>query len=445
MDGYAEFVLLALITTAGALSGTYVGAETGLLMPAAEVVASHVDGRVTLTMAAVYDGSASEFVLLIPVPEVEVRDSLRVLEPGVFDRLRRDTAPDLLVYNCQMLYPPIPPEPEEKHWYNSCGYSLEETGDTEGPYDTGPFDEVLEDRFTVGEYEVVALSEAESRRILTWLEDRGLAVDDAQADAIQAYVDEGHQFVVVGVHSESAIPELLSPLQWSYDADEVVLPVRLGAASSPGTQDLVLYTLTTEAEGRAEPANYAQASGGAECMAAPDAEMDFDGWYEEYLQTTFGEDGGWVFEHGWLFEAEGPARFECPPECGSEVLLSPSDFAALGAARPWRTYVSRMRLRGTPEQLAEDLRLELTGRSANRAVRFVAYDPALEAEWPYCDSGWHDEPELCSELGADMAARVAHWSDAEPAPESCACTTPARATALPVLACAVLFALRRRD
>jgi len=46
----------------------------------------------------------------------------------------------------------------------------------------------------------------------------------------------------------------LSPLRFTYDSEEFSLPIRLGMANSPGTQDLIVNIIS--ADKRYEVANY---------------------------------------------------------------------------------------------------------------------------------------------------------------------------------------------
>src|SRR5688572_22208356 len=95
-------LMLTLVRGSHGFCGTYVGeAGSEPINGASRVAIVFEDGRVTLTLANDYQGDASEFGLLIPVPPTMSLDDVGVVEPGAINDMDTYTAPRLVSYTCE--------------------------------------------------------------------------------------------------------------------------------------------------------------------------------------------------------------------------------------------------------------------------------------------------------------------------------------------------------
>ena len=65
-----------------------------------QVIISRLGDRTTLTMAPNYEGDATDFVMLVPVPVVLEEDDIRTARPELFQRLNDYSAPRVVEYAC---------------------------------------------------------------------------------------------------------------------------------------------------------------------------------------------------------------------------------------------------------------------------------------------------------------------------------------------------------
>src|SRR5581483_11425255 len=100
-------------------------------------------------------------------------------------------------------------------------------------------------RQDVGPFDVANLSATDANALKDWLDENGFQLDPRIPTVLQPYVDKGWTFVAVRLQPEQASGELggtLSPLQISFDASELVYPMRASALAK-NSQDLALYVL----------------------------------------------------------------------------------------------------------------------------------------------------------------------------------------------------------
>src|SRR5262249_27314492 len=111
----------------------------------------------------------------------------------------------------------------------------------------------VEAAFTVGEYDIAILSAKESNGLETWLLQNGYRIPKGPAAALKPYIRQDMKFFVAKVNLKEQAKTgvaYLRPLQFAFESDKFMLPVRLGMLNAKGPQDLVLYVLT--ANGRVE-------------------------------------------------------------------------------------------------------------------------------------------------------------------------------------------------
>ncbi len=432
--------LSALSGSAHAFCGAFVG-EPGsdLVNQTSQVILARDDDRTTLTLTNDYQGSLSQFALIVPVPEILTEDDVRVLAPWVTEEVDTYSTPRLVEYTCEDFhehYYPYSPtlgcteyavsgaRYEESDW----DYAMEEDDTVE-----------VEAEFEVGEYEIVILSAEDSEGLLTWLENNGYAIDPATGDLLQGYIDSGSYFFAAKVDLEEHLGDsTLSPLQFGYESEVFSLPIRLGTVNSPGEQDLIIYALTDFNEGRLGISNFEERTlSDNECMLP--SGVDFGDWYAETVADALsGDEAGWLFEYGW-------APYHCDP-CADGEALSDALVKELGfPGGSWEAYFSRIRMRYTPEQADEDLVFYSSGISDNTQVRVITYNDSLEDRFPICDEGFvTDNPGDCEDEFTELTRQERRDYRAENRDEGCA-TLEGRERGVVWLAAALAgLAMRRR-
>ena len=235
----------------------------------------------------------------------------------------------------------------------------------------------------------------------------------------------------------------LSPLQFSYESAQWTLPIRLGATSSTGLQDLTLFLLTPPEDGRVSISNYPEATLPAdECMVEAD---DIGAYYEEQLETAMnlpatpaaldGRTGlSWVTEYSWTGGS-------CDP-CPSEGPMTPEEAMGLGIQAHYGFHFTRLHLRYTPDAVGEDIAMYTTGIVDNDQVRYIRHEEELESDLPMCGGEQPEDPGSC--FTADWWAEEAQGNVAESVPLAERSKGCAGAGLLMLIPVALIGARRRR-
>ena len=371
--------VLALPGLAEAFCGTYVGgAGAELTNRTSQVVLLRNGNRTVLTMANDVNGDTSNFALVVPVPEVLGEEAVKVLDVELFDRLNGYSQPRLVNYECS-----------DFEDYGDTDVDTDTDTDSDTDTDT---DVDIEAEFVVGEYEIVILSASESDALVDWLRSNDYDVPSTSSDLFGEYIDSGSYFFAAKVNpAEMVLPEQLRPLQFAYEADAFGLPIRLGTLSSPGEQDLVLYTLNAYEEGRVGISNYPEVTIEDECLYDRYEHDEFNTFYETQFSNAYlGANGAaWAMEYAWQVG-------KCDPCTGADI--SQQDLVNLGVELEdvfQSRFLTRNRVRYTPEQATQDLVLYKSGKTHQDQIRYIEYAPYLEDRYPLCWDGWADDPGSC--------------------------------------------------
>ncbi|EFV12601.1 DUF2330 domain-containing protein [Segniliparus rugosus] len=138
---------------------------------------------------------------------------------------------------------------------------------------------VVENRVTLGPYDVVALTGSEASAVRDWLHVHGFELSAELGEGLTEYLAKGWQIVAVKLTSADGLQGVLPPMRITYESDGVVYPMRL-SAHAKSQQQLRVYVL---ADHRASITNPTPDS------AAP--EETFAGWVRSEdvppLQTEF--------------------------------------------------------------------------------------------------------------------------------------------------------------
>ncbi|MCA9687810.1 MAG: DUF2330 domain-containing protein, partial [Myxococcales bacterium] len=153
----------------------------------------------------------------------------------------------------------------------------------------------IEAQFKAGEYEVVILSAEEANGLERWLTDNKYTIPPGAASALAPYIQSGMKFFVAKVDVKEVKKNargdvVLSPLRFTYEEEQLRLPVRLGLLNAAGKQDLIVYILNPES--RFEAANYKNVFIPSNLEVLDEIRKDFGGFYAELFDATLAKEGG---------------------------------------------------------------------------------------------------------------------------------------------------------
>jgi hypothetical protein len=261
----------------------------------------------------------------------------------------------------------------------------------------------VEARYTVGEYDIAILSATESNGLETWLRQSGYRIPAGVSKALQPYIRQNLKFFVARVNlAEQAKTgfSYLRPLQFAFESERFMLPVRLGMLNAKGPQDLVIYALTRN--GRVETTNYRTAKLPANVDLPTYTRSEFAQVYKAMFETQAKREDFRVVwtEYFWDMAWCDPCAADplSPDELrGAGVFWLASDEPPIGvtpSAMPATApssrsgahpvMLTRLHLRYTPETLPEDLMFQETKDRQNFQARYVLRHP------------WKGNPDACA-------------------------------------------------
>ena len=409
-------VALALFfgsTPSHAFCGFYVGkADASLFNEASQVIMVRHDNRTVISMANDYKGELTDFALVVPVPSVLERSQIRIGDRKLFEHIDSYSAPRLAEY--------FDPDPCRLPMSEALNAQVAGAPATRKASADKRRDQALgvtvEASYTVGEYDIVILSGKQSDGLETWLRENGYRVPKNAAAALKPYIRQQMKFFVAKVNleeqSRTGVAHL-RPLQFAFESERFMLPVRLGMLNANGPQDLVLYVLT--AGGRVETTNYRTVKMPANMELPVYVRGEFSRTYRQlFAAQAAREDYRAMFtEYFWDMSW-------CDPCAGNP--LSPEELRQLGVfwvGEPQNrgggqpVMLTRLHLRYTRDSLPEDLVFQETQDRTNFQARYVLRHPwtgrgnACEAAKPYFESVQarreREAETLASLTGANLA------------------------------------------
>lgn len=342
-------VLLATPRPADACGG-YVAHNEGLrLNDALELVVVRDGTRTVMSVRNRYRGPVEHFALLVPVPQVLQPGDVVTLDPSVFDQIAALTAPQL--YHLREDDPCRPPPKGE--------------GAAGAPGAGRGLGVTVESSFQVGEYDVVTLSATDAAGLDAWLQANDYKVPDAMAPLLRPYVDAGSKFFVAKVDParvtfDATGVATLSPLRFSYESDEVSIPLRLSTANSPGVQDVLIHAIATS---RLDAANRPVATIPTNVAMSPEAKGGFDVFYEALFREVLVKTPGAVVTE---------YAMQMWPYWGREVLTALGANTATDADID-KLVVTRLHLRLDKASTHDDLVLRAAG-AIRGGRRYTGHD-----------------------------------------------------------------------
>lgn len=373
-------VTITVTTTAQAFCGFYVArADTSLFNRASQVVLVRDEDRTVITMANDFEGEVEDFAVVIPVPTMIEREQINVGDRAVIQHLDAYTSPRLVEY----------------HDANPCGrYELEEMLGRDSPSTAAANKQMkssarsrgvtIEAQYTVGEYDILILSAAQSSGLIRWLNDNGYKIPRGAKKVVDSYLKQDMRFFVakVNVAEQSKLGyQYLRPLQVAYESNKFMLPIRLGTLNAKGKQELYVYALTRT--GRVETTNYRT------------VKIPSNVEIPEFVDSEFGDFYRAMFEKQTMKENERAVFLEyawdmgwCDP-CAADP-LSTKELRQLGVfwlggngqemkrtrqVQAQNVFVTRLHVRYDAEHFPEDLMFQETGDRTNYQGRYVIRRP----------------------------------------------------------------------
>ncbi len=259
----ASLLLFTASWSAHAFCGFYAGkADANLFNEASQVVVARDGNRTVLSMLNDYNGPLSEFALVVPTPTTLQKGQVRVAEKLTFERLDAYSSPRLAEYHdsdpCQFNLN----WGDERRMMYKNGMPVPAAMAMRAPAETArdkALGVTVEVQYTLEEYDIVSLSATQSDGLETWLSENGYKVPRGASAALKPYINQGMKFFVAKVNLKEQLKTgytTLRPLQFAFESEKFMLPMRLGMLNAPPDkpQDLIVYLLTKE--GRVESSNY---------------------------------------------------------------------------------------------------------------------------------------------------------------------------------------------
>ncbi len=258
-------LLAAVQLPAHAFCGFYAGkADANLFNEASQVVMVRDGKRTVLSMLNDYKGPLSEFALVVPTPTTLQKGQVRVAEKLTFERLDAYSSPRLAEYHdndpCQVNLNWGEPD---RRMYKTMAAPMAAPAPAMRSNAEASRDKALgvtvEAQYTLEEYDIVSLSATQSDGLETWLTENGYKIPKGASAALRPYINQGMKFFVAKVNLKEQLKTgytTLRPLQFAFESEKFMLPMRLGMLNAPPDkpQDLIVYMLSKD--GRVESSNY---------------------------------------------------------------------------------------------------------------------------------------------------------------------------------------------
>jgi len=366
-------ILLALAALdAHAFCGFYVAQGNAKLFNRASKVVMVRDGdRTVLTMASDFEGDPRRFAVVIPVPTPITREQIHVGDKALIDHLDAYSSPRLVEY--------FDPDPCHIAVYEgmpaaaSINVSKMARDEAARARSLGV---TIEARYTVGEYDILILSAAQSNGLETWLRGNGYTIPNGASAVLGSYIRQKMKFFVARVNlTEQARLgySYLRPLQVAYESPKFMLPIRLGTVNAAGAQELFVFAIRRK--GRVETTNYRTVKLPSDVDVPLYIRYDFAPFYKALFdEQVRREDMHAIFtEYAWDMNW-------CDP-CAADP-LSHEELRKLGVF--WidgdrggaaGAFLTRLHVRYDRAHFPEDLVFQETADRRNFQARYILHHP----------------------------------------------------------------------
>ncbi len=359
--------LLMMPQPALAFCGFYVAkADSSLYNKASQVIIARDGDRTILTMANDYQGDVKDFAMVVPVPVVVKAEQVNIGEAKILQRLDNFSAPRLVEY--------FDANPCDVHTYNE-GLS---SGVLQESKETSRRDSALgvtiEEKFTVGEYDILVLSAKESDGLEIWLRENGYKIPRGAKSILQPYIRQKMKFFVAKVNLKEFSRtgfESLRPLMIAYESPKFMLPIRLGMINAQNEQDLIVYLLSPQ--GQIELTNYRTVKVPSDVDIPEFVQKNFAEFYKTMFQQSYTKEGRNVafLEYAWDMGSCDP----CSAEPLNQEELKKAGVFWLDNRGFSNVFITRLHVRYTREKFPEDLQFQATGNRQSFQGRYVIRHP----------------------------------------------------------------------
>ncbi|MEB3311680.1 MAG: DUF2330 domain-containing protein [Snowella sp.] len=364
--------LISLTQPAWAFCGFYVAkADTSLYNQASQVIIARDQDRTVLTMANDYQGNAKDFALVVPVPVVLKKEQVHVGDRKIIERLDAFSAPRLVEYfdqnPCEPRYPQtMEAMPAPTAGAGTRGNAMARKADNLGV--------TIEEKFSVGEYDILILSAKESNGLQTWLIQNDYKIPQGANAVLQPYIKQGLKFFVAKVNLKEYAKnnfQALRPLMMAYESPKFMLPIRLGMLNAKGDQDLIVYLLSPK--GATELTNYRTVKVPSDVELPEFVQQEFTGFYKALFKNAYQKSGRNVafLEYAWNMAncdpcSADPLNFEELKKAGVFWTTGPYDT---------NVFISRLHVRYSRDKFPEDLQFQNTANQNTFQGRYVMRRP----------------------------------------------------------------------
>ncbi|WP_026103248.1 DUF2330 domain-containing protein [Pseudanabaena sp. PCC 6802] len=379
-------LILSFALPASAFCGFYVAkADTKLYNQASQVIIARDSNRTILTMANDYKGDVKDFAIVVPVPTLLKKEQVRVGESKILDRLDAFSAPRLVEYYdsdpCAIV--------EYDRVFKNAPLQSRTAGGTRGMLDERGLGVTIEERFTVGEYDILILSAKESDGLETWLTENGYRIPAGASQLLQPYIRQNMKFFVAKVNLkefDKTGSQLLRPLMMAYESPRFMLPIRLGMVNANAAQDLIVYLLSPK--GQVEVANYRTVKVPSGDEIPVFVKNEFGDFYKAMFKTAYDREDRKVafMEYAWDMSSCDPCSADplTPEELRQAGVFWLDSGAPAGLTVPFRrrrpfpnpqfsggVFITRLHIRYTRDRFPEDLIFKSTSNREQFQGRYV--------------------------------------------------------------------------
>jgi len=375
------------IGEAQAFCGFYVAkADTKLFNKASKVVVARKGDRTVITMASDYEGSPTEFAMVVPVPTVITKDQINITENALIDHLDAYTAPRLVEY-----FDPDPcsiPRPMAMAPGATSAARMADAAVREERRKA--LGVTIEAEYTVGEYDILILSAKESDGLEIWLRENDYKPPVGATAVLASYIKQGMKFFVAKVNlkeKDKLGTKYLRPISVAFESHKFMLPIRLGTVNASGPQDMIMFFLTEK--GRVETTNYRTVRLPSNLDVPIFTRNEFGAFYKAMFETQVRKDGmkAVYLEYAWNMAWCDPCAADPIPndklvELGAYWLLDGAGGPPAAMPRrpmpgggPQNVFVTRLHVRYDAVNFPEDLMFQETSDSSNFQGRYILRHP----------------------------------------------------------------------
>ena len=355
--------------------GFYVAkGDTRLFNKTSQVILVRNENKTVISMMNDYEGPLKDFALVVPVPSVLKKEQVHVAEKKIFERIDSFTAPRLVEY-----FDKDPCIQLKTLSLRSAPDAILKSGRSSSREKS--LGVTVEEKFTIGEYDIVILSAKESQGLEAWLRLNKYKIPKGAHKALRPYIKQDMKFFVAKVnlkqHKKIGLV-YLRPLQFAFSSEKFMLPIRLGMLNAKTPQDLFIYVLTKN--GRVETTNYVTVKIPTDVDIPLYVKNEFSNFYKSMFATQVKKEKmkAVFMEYFWDMSW-------CDP-CATDP-LSPKELRELGVfwispsthpsqsqmAQPVK--VTRLHIRYTNKTFPEDLMFYETQDKRNFQGRYVLRHP----------------------------------------------------------------------